>query len=110
MTPGELEDGIDTMSTRSLGARLRDLRARAGLSQSELATAAGVSGSYISLIEMDRRVPREGTLERLSRALHLSMADVLGTPPGGPGQSSKGNWPWRSLTSRRASRRLPCAS
>jgi transcriptional regulator with XRE-family HTH domain len=84
VTSSELEDGIDTMPARSLGARLRDLRARAGLSQSELATAAGVSGSYISLIEMDRRVPREGTLERLSRALHLSMADVLGTPQADP--------------------------
>lgn len=80
----EPRDNDGVTRGESLGARLRALRARAGLSQTELATAAGVSGSYVSLVEAGQRVPREATLDRLSRALRVTRGELLGSAPADP--------------------------
>jgi predicted nucleotidyltransferase/DNA-binding XRE family transcriptional regulator len=55
------------------GDLLREARARAGLTQSELATRAGVTQSVISAYEHDRRQPALSTLVDLVRATGLEL-------------------------------------
>ena len=89
-----------------IGARLRSVRERAGLSQRELAKKAGVTHSTISLIEQEAHAPslaalrpdfagfrsavcagdRSGALERqrlhdLVGAMRLAQASVVRTSP-----------------------------
>ncbi|MFB6908496.1 helix-turn-helix domain-containing protein [Streptomyces bacillaris] len=57
-----------------LGARLRALRAEAGLSGAALAQGAGVGQPTVSKVENGRMVPSSDVLERLARALLLNEA------------------------------------
>ncbi|MFJ9395879.1 helix-turn-helix domain-containing protein [Streptomyces californicus] len=57
-----------------LGARLRALRAEAGLSGAALAQGAGVGQPTVSKVENGRMVPSSDVLERLARALLLDEA------------------------------------
>lgn len=77
-------DSGDAARGQSLGARVHALRIRAGLSQAKLGEAAGMSGSYVSLIEADQRIPRKKTLDRLSRALRVTRDELLGSVPADP--------------------------
>lgn len=62
-----------------VGARLRDLRHRAGLSQAALARAAGISKAYLSELEGDAgRRPSADVLLRLADALGVTIGEVLG--------------------------------
>lgn len=58
------------------GTRIREHRTRTGLRQAELAQAAGVSASYLNLIEHNRRRVAGDLLERIALALGVS-ADAL---------------------------------
>jgi hypothetical protein len=60
------------------GTRLREHRLAAGLRQADLAAAAGISASYLNLIEHDRRRVGGAVLDRLSRALGLDPAALAG--------------------------------
>lgn len=60
-----------------IGARLRRLRKRAGLSQRELASKSGVTNAMISLIETDRTNPSVGTLKGILDGLSVSLADFF---------------------------------
>jgi transcriptional regulator with XRE-family HTH domain len=51
------------------------------MSQRGLAAAAGLSTSYVSLIEAGRRIPRDAALRKLSRALQVSPSELLGGKP-----------------------------
>ncbi|WP_261339463.1 helix-turn-helix domain-containing protein [Streptomyces cavourensis] len=57
-----------------LGARLRVLRAEAGLSGAALAQGAGVGQPTVSKVENGRMVPSSDVLERLAHALLLDEA------------------------------------
>ena len=62
------------MPTHLAGSRLRERRLALGLKQAEVAKAAGVSASYLNLIEHNRRrIGGEG-LVRLAAALSLPIA------------------------------------
>src|SRR5438067_11535463 len=65
----------------SLGLRIAGLRHAAGWSQRRLAEAAGVSPSYIALLELGR-LPSPGKfrLDSVARALNLRTADALLAP------------------------------
>ncbi|MFM9626852.1 helix-turn-helix domain-containing protein [Streptomyces galilaeus] len=56
---------------RALGARLRGLRAEAGLTGAVLAERAGVGQPTVSKVENGRMVPSADVLDRLSNALGL---------------------------------------
>jgi transcriptional regulator with XRE-family HTH domain len=58
---------------RSLGERLAARRRQVGLSQVELAKAAGLSKEYVSLIERGGRNPPYTTLLAIARALRLPL-------------------------------------
>ncbi|WP_172386798.1 helix-turn-helix domain-containing protein [Streptomyces sp. MNP-20] len=67
--------GTGTPATGDFGARLHGLRTRAGLSQEELAQAAGVSVRGLSDMERGRsRGPQRRTVQALATALGLDAA------------------------------------
>ncbi|MCF4139551.1 helix-turn-helix transcriptional regulator [Streptomyces sp. Tue 6430] len=59
---------------KALGARLRGLRAEAGLTGAALAERAGVGQPTVSKVENGRMVPSADVLDRLSNALGLDGA------------------------------------
>ncbi len=63
-----------------VGARLRTVRDRAGLSQRELAKRAGVTNSTISLIEQEAHAPSLASLHRILSAIPISIADFFSIP------------------------------
>ncbi|HMO07492.1 MAG TPA: helix-turn-helix domain-containing protein [Paracoccaceae bacterium] len=68
--------------TALTGARIRAQRERLGMRQADLARRAGISGSYLNLIEHDRRRVGGDLLARLAGALGVSGA-VLAEGDGG---------------------------
>lgn len=72
----------------SFGELLKRLRRRHGLTQSELATRAGLSVEAVSLLERGRRTPRTSTARALADALELVDHDrqalLLGAAGSGP--------------------------
>jgi transcriptional regulator with XRE-family HTH domain len=59
-----------------LGRVIASLRERRGLSQGELADAAGITQSTISRMERGQAQPDAFTLTRLAGALGVSVADI----------------------------------
>jgi len=60
----------------SLGQRLHELRDRADLSLRELAKKVGISGPFLSDIELGRRFPSEEILAKLAGALNVPLEDL----------------------------------
>lgn len=60
-----------------LAANLRRERARADLSQFQLATRANLAPSYISMLEGRRRSATLETIERLAQAMGLDPLKLL---------------------------------
>lgn len=65
----------------SVGARLRHLRERAGISQRALARSAGVTNSTISLIEAGRTNPSVGALKRILDGIPIGLAEFFAFEP-----------------------------
>jgi transcriptional regulator with XRE-family HTH domain len=78
---------VATMPRRTpnkLGATLRRLRERAGLSQEEVADRAGIERSYISMLENGRRRNLSYDLAlRIAGALGVTTAELYGDGEGG---------------------------
>jgi transcriptional regulator with XRE-family HTH domain len=53
------------------------LRQRSGLSQRQLALRMSVPRTYVSKIENEKATPTLSSLERLARALEVSVPDLL---------------------------------
>jgi hypothetical protein len=56
------------------GTKLRERRMAAGLRQSDVAARAGISASYLNLIEHNRRKVTRDVMERLAEALGIDRA------------------------------------
>jgi XRE family transcriptional regulator, regulator of sulfur utilization len=67
----------------SFGARLKELRESRSISQEQLAHAAGLHRTHISLIERGQRSIRLETLERLSKALGVPPSEMFLNVEGG---------------------------
>ena len=63
-----------------IGARLRAVRERAGLSQRQLAKRAGVTNATVSLIEQEAHAPSLASLHRILSAVPISIADFFALP------------------------------
>jgi len=61
----------------NLAASIRALRLRNGLSQRQLATRMSVPRTYVSKIENEKATPTLSSLERLARALEVTVPDLL---------------------------------
>jgi transcriptional regulator with XRE-family HTH domain len=59
------------------GENVRLLRARAHISQEELASRADVHRTQISMFESGQRVPLPGTLLKLAAALEVELSTLL---------------------------------
>jgi transcriptional regulator with XRE-family HTH domain len=59
------------------GARLRELRTAAGLSQRDLASLVGTSSAAISNLEAGNNAPTLGTLVRLAEALGCRVVELV---------------------------------
>jgi len=61
----------------NLASSIRSLRLRNGLSQRQLATRMSVPRTYVSKIENEKATPTLSSLERLARALEVSVPELL---------------------------------
>ena len=61
----------------NLANSIRSLRLRSGLSQRQLALRMSVPRTYVSKIENEKATPTLSSLERLARALEVSVPDLL---------------------------------
>jgi transcriptional regulator with XRE-family HTH domain len=61
----------------NLAASIRSLRLRNGLSQRQLATRMSVPRTYVSKLENEKATPTLSSLERLARALEVTVPDLL---------------------------------
>ncbi|HTR64756.1 MAG TPA: helix-turn-helix transcriptional regulator [Terriglobales bacterium] len=66
-----------TRGQLNLAVAIRSLRLRNGLSQRQLATRMSVPRTYVSKIENEKATPTLSSLERLARALEVSVPDLL---------------------------------
>lgn len=78
LKPGGEVQGMDGITT---GARLRTLRRWRGMTQVELAGLAGVSPSFVSMVEHgSRMLDRRSHIAALANALRVSETDLVGGP------------------------------
>jgi transcriptional regulator with XRE-family HTH domain len=61
----------------NLAASIRSLRLRNGMSQRQLAMRMSVPRTYVSKIENEKATPTLSSLERLARALEVTVPDLL---------------------------------
>ena len=90
---------------RSIAANVRRHRARLGLTQEALSEATGLASRYLQDIEAGRKNVTVDTLVRLSRALRVVPASLLGSarlPRVKPGRPTK-----RSARPRKTGREFP---
>ena len=60
-----------------IGQELRKARIKAEMTQEALAAKAHLTREYVSLIELDKRMPTLLVYVRLCRALGISASDLL---------------------------------
>ena len=65
------------MENWRLGALIRRLRRERGVSQNELHRRTGLETSYLSKVENDVILPGLNNLDRIARALGLTVPEVL---------------------------------
>ena len=61
----------------NLAASIRTIRLRNGLSQRQLAARMSVPRTYVSKIENEKATPTLSSLERLAKALEVTVPDLL---------------------------------
>ena len=61
----------------NLAGSIRSMRLRNGLSQRQLAARMSVPRTYVSKIENEKATPTLSSLERLARALEVTVPDLL---------------------------------
>ena len=61
----------------NLASSIRSMRLRNGLSQRQLATRMSVPRTYVSKIENEKATPTLSSLERLAKALEVTVPDLL---------------------------------
>jgi transcriptional regulator with XRE-family HTH domain len=62
---------------KKFGKRLQTLRRQAGLTQEQLAEATEISVDFISLVERGINSPSFDNLEKLAKALGVSIRDLF---------------------------------
>jgi DNA-binding XRE family transcriptional regulator len=68
---------VRAKTTHGVGARIRKLRQARGVTQTELADAVGMMRSNISRIEAAKHRPTLETMEKIAKALKVSVAELL---------------------------------
>jgi predicted transcriptional regulator/DNA-binding Xre family transcriptional regulator len=83
MTPLEENafDDEDMLDSLTIGRRIRQLRLDRGLTLDAMGTAIGRAASQVSVIENGKRELKLVELQRIARALGVTMDDLLTTEP-----------------------------
>jgi CheY-like chemotaxis protein len=68
-----------------LGIAIKNERCALGISQEKLAERAGLHRTYVSDVERGARNPSIGSVEKLARALQISVSSLFGQASGGNG-------------------------
>jgi len=84
MVPGELVDRLFNGVSP-----LRVWREFRGMTAKDLATASGLSAAYVSQIESGKRDGTVGAFRKMSKALRVSMSDLLWEAPAKPKRRAK---------------------
>ena len=63
-----------------IGARIKELRKNAGLTQEQLAEQVGLDARHLSRLEVGRHFPSLDSLERIAQALNLPLAEFFQFP------------------------------
>jgi quercetin dioxygenase-like cupin family protein len=71
------DDSKNPATDTHVGPELKRLRTRAGMSLRTLASRAGFSASFLSLLEKGHVSPSIASLERIARALDVTIVDLL---------------------------------
>jgi len=58
---------------KSFSEKVRDARCELGLTQAQLGEMCGVSGRAVQTYEKGEKTPRQGTMLKLAKALHVSV-------------------------------------
>ena len=77
----------ETSLKSGLGAAIRRERSVPRISQGELASRAGLHRTYVSDLERGARNPSIESIEKLARALHVSVAKLFERARNGDGMS-----------------------
>ncbi|WJK42636.1 helix-turn-helix transcriptional regulator [Solwaraspora sp. WMMA2056] len=88
--PGAAEAYEAARLAFELGRSVRELRERRGWSQTQLATASGMTQSAVARFEAGGTVPTLVVLERLATALEVSLK--VGFEPATPPRSKAAGW------------------
>jgi transcriptional regulator with XRE-family HTH domain len=82
---GQVDDPtrVVTAALEGVGARLKRLRARRGLTLTEVATSTGISKSTLSRLENGQRRPSLELLLPLALAYRVPLDDLVGAPETG---------------------------
>ena len=67
----------DLQIAGAVGERVRSARNRAGMTQEQLAEAAGLHPTFVSNVERGYRVPTVATLVRLASALGVTAGSLV---------------------------------
>ena len=62
---------------RALALAVKELRARRGLTQEQVASAAGVSRGYLGELEQGRRRPSFEGVVRVARGLDVDLGELI---------------------------------
>jgi transcriptional regulator with XRE-family HTH domain len=65
------------MLAKRLAMKLKQLRTRQGFNQTDLAKKVRVTQAYIAMLENGRENPTLNVLERLAKALKVSVAELV---------------------------------
>jgi transcriptional regulator with XRE-family HTH domain len=66
-----------TTTPKRLGMRLKKLRAARGMSQDALAKKADITREYVNKLEAGRYDPTVSVVQRLAKALKVSVAELV---------------------------------
>jgi transcriptional regulator with XRE-family HTH domain len=65
------------MLAKRLAMKLKQLRTRQGFNQTDLAKKVRVTQAYIAMLENGRENPTLNVLERLAKALKVTVAELV---------------------------------
>lgn len=77
---------MDLVTVR-FGRRVRELRLSSGLTQEQLAKAAGLDAKHIGVIERGKKASSFGAVARLAKALHVDIHELF-VPDGQSGTAT----------------------
>ncbi len=65
------------ISKELLGARIKELRKRRGLSQEQLSEKIGIDPKHLSRIKVGKSYPSMNTLDKIAAAMNIEIKDLF---------------------------------